>query len=128
MQFRSHAVFYLKKALKRYHVKMLLRGWLFSQKRPSPWKLFFFCRWAPDTCSDKSPFSQSILRGGRGEVTWYIKFKLWQDPKYFILWNADISKVTIHRKSSRSNLGHIYSNLFLKRTGYCGDIQRTMSI
>lgn len=30
-------------------------------------KAFFFCRWAPDTCSDKSPFSQSILReeGGR---------------------------------------------------------------
>lgn len=41
MQFCSHAVFYLKKALKRYGVKMLLRGWLFSQKKPSPWKLFF---------------------------------------------------------------------------------------
>lgn len=127
MQFCSHAVFYLKKALKRYHVKMLLRGWLFSQKRPSPWKLLFL-QMGPRHLQWQESVLSEYIAGGGGKFTWCIEFKLWQDPKYFILWNADISKITIHRKSSRSNLGRIYSNLFLHAAGYCGDIQRTVSI
>lgn len=70
----------------------------------------------------ESVLSEYIV-GGRRKVTWCVEFKLWQDPKYLILWNANISMITTHRKSSRSNLGHIYSNLFLHTAGYCGDTQ-----
>lgn len=112
MQFRSHAVFYLKKALKRYGVKMLLRGWLFSQKRLSPWKSFSFFYSADGHQTLAVTRAHSLRREG-GKVTWCVEFKLWQDPKYFTLWYADIPKLTTHRKSSRSNLGRIYSNLFL---------------
>lgn len=65
MQFRSHAVFYLKKALKRYHVKMLLRGWLLSQKRPSPWKLFFL-QMGPRHLQWQESVLSEYIAGGEG--------------------------------------------------------------
>lgn len=66
MQFCSHAVFYLKKALKRYGVKMLFRGWLFSQKKPSPRKLFFL-QMGPRHLQCQESILSEYITGGGGE-------------------------------------------------------------
>lgn len=94
----------------------------FHRKSPHPESFFFFLKMGPRHLQWQESILSEYIAGGRGEkVTWCAQFKQWQDPKYFVLWNADISKITIHRKSSRSNLGRIYSNLFLRRAGHCGD-------
>lgn len=120
MQFCIHAVFYLKKALKQSEVYMF-HWWGItvctdlgtnpesSSLQMDPWHLH------------KIPLKSIGLYMGAGahckisttQSFHYSEFRLWQNPKYLVLWNSNTFLLLQYIKSSRLNLGHIYSTFFL---------------
>lgn len=84
----------------------------FTEKALTLKAFFFLLQMGPRHLQWQESVLSEYIVGGGGKVTWGVEFKLWQHPKYFILWNADISKITIQRKSSRSNLGEHFQQPF----------------
>lgn len=48
-------------------------------------KAFFFLQMGPRHLQWQESVLSEYIAGGGGTVTWGVEFKLWQDPKYFIL-------------------------------------------
>lgn len=124
MHFCSPAVFYLKKALKLSDVyalhwwEMTVSTDLGANPESSSTQMD---RWHLCKVSLKSTW----LHMGAGvhfhgahcrintRIIHYSEFRLWQNPKHFVLWNSNSFLLLQNINSSRFNLGHTYSYIFL---------------
>lgn len=92
-------------------------------------KAFFFCRWAPDTCSDKSLFSQSTLREEGAKSPGVLNLSCDRIPNISFFEMQTFLRLQYKERAADLIWGSVCSNPSLHRAGHRGgDTQRTVSI